>query len=742
MNLLSIYNLRSAAVFAVLFTIGAAAAAADTVIAPGAMSLWYEQPGVQPMKDGLPIGSGRIGALVLGGAQIDTLPFNDISLWTGDANPSGNYDTMGGYQAFGNVVVSLPAVTAFSNYKRWLDLSDATAHVSFQSGETTFSREYFASHADNVIVEKLTANAPGSCTGSIDLTDAHNAVITANGRTITSRGQLSNGEVYEAQLTIINSGGTLSDSGESISFKGCDSLILILGAGTDYVMDYARHYKGSDPHAAVTAAVTAASAKPFSKLEVNHIRDYRAFFDRVTVDFGTSHSSRVALPTDQRKVLDDKGDDPGLEALQFQYGRYLTIASSRPGSLPINLQGLWNDSNTPPWHSDYHTDVNIQMAYWPEEPTNLAECTQPLIDFIASQAPSWRLQTAADPTWSLPSRQVRGWDVRTSLNINGGMGWNWIKGDGAWLTRNLWEHYAFTGDKVYLAKFLYPILKEETEFWDDHLKAMPDGTLVVPNDWSPEHGPTEDGISFDQELVRDLFTNYIKASEILRVDGDYRARITDLREKLVLPKIGRWGQLQEWMEDIDDPNEHHRHTSHLFAVYPGDQINLVDTPALAKAAEISLIHRGQEGDSNAEWALAWRTSLWARFHEPERAHGLIAMFISKESYPNMFGSLPEVQLDGDYGMTAGIAEMLLQSQADDIELLPALPKSWANGYVTGLRARGGYTVNETWKNGELTSAVVRAALSGRITVRYGTGSVVLKLKAGQSATLGANLSSQ
>jgi alpha-L-fucosidase 2 len=705
---------------------------------PGKLSIWFDHPGSSPLTEGLPIGNGRLGALVLGGTASERLPFNEISLWTGDENPSGNYDTMGSFQAFGDVMISLPSTIAPTRYRRLLDLSTSTAHVDYDSAGTSFHREYFVSHPDQVIVEQLTASKPGSYTGSIALTDAHKGTISVSGHLITSHGTLSNGEMYEAEVEILHLGGTMSATDTGITFAGCDSLTVVLGAGTDYVMDYARHYKGNDPH--VAATVAAAASKSFAALEADHVRDYKALFDRVTADFGKSASDRTALPTDQRKRLDKQGDDPEQEALQFQFGRYLAISSSRPGSLPINLQGLWNDTNNPPWHGDYHTDVNIQMCYWPEEPTNLSECTQPLIDYVASQIPAWRIETANDPTWKLASGPVRGWDVRTSLNINGGMGWNWIKGDGAWLARNLWEHYAFTGDKKYLSGFLYPVLKDETEFWEDHLKTLPNGTLVVPKDWSPEHGPTEDGISFDQELVWDLFTNYMKASDTLGIDSDYRAKVSALRSKLALPKIGKWGQLQEWMEDIDDPNEHHRHTSHLFAVYPGDQINLVDTPDLAKAAETSLIHRGQEGDSNAEWALAWRTSLWARLHEPERAHNLVAMFESQESFPNMLGDLGPMQMDGDFGITAGIAEMLLQSQAGDIELLPALPSGWATGDVTGLKARGNYTVDESWANGKLIKATITPASTGPITVRYAGKTTALTLTAGKPVVIGPSLS--
>ena len=688
---------------------------------PPGLALWYEHPAASGMNEALPIGNGRMGGLIYGGTASERIALNEDSLWTGADNPSGDYGQMGGYQLLGDLHLALPDQALWTQYQRSLDIGNALAHVTYQVGGVTFHREYFASHPDQVLVERLTADKPGAYTGTIALTDAHGSPSSAAGNTIMVAGKLSNGMGYETQVRLLADGGTVTAESGTLKFTHCNSLTLLIAAGTSYAMDYSKRYLGDDPHARVTQQLQAASAKPYEVLKAAHLHDFHSLFHRVELSLGTSPAARLALPTDARKVLATDGSDPELETLMFQFGRYLLISCSRPGSLPANLQGLWNDRNDPEWYSDYHTNINVQMNYWPAEVTNLSECHLPFLDLVVSQIPAWRLTTQTAPEYALaPGVPVRGFALRTSHNITGGMGWNWDKTANAWYCQHFWEHYAFTGDKQYLRTMAYPVLKETTEFWEDHLKALPDGRLVVPQGWSPEHGPVEDGVSYNQEIVWDLFTNYLEASRVLGVDAQYRAKIAMLREKLVVPKIGKWGQLQEWMEDVDDPNDHHRHTSHLFGVFPGRQFTLDATPDMVQAAKVSLVARTDGGDAR-EWSFAWRTALFARMGDGDDAHREFdQLFSNRNTCLNLFCQHPPMQADGNFGITAGVAEMLLQSEARAIHLLPALPTAWANGHVNGLRARGGFTVSQTWQGEKLKTATILSSLGGTCTLRYGT----------------------
>jgi alpha-L-fucosidase 2 len=440
------------------------------------------------------------------------------------------------------------------------------------------------------------------------------------------------------------------------------------------------------------------------------------------------------LTTDRRLAAYATGAlDPELEATLFQMGRYLLIASSRRPGLPANLQGLWNDSNTPPWSSDYHTNINIQMNYWPAEPANLPECALPLFDLVMAMREPSRAATRA------AFGNTRGWTARTSHNIFGGHGWEWNIPANAWYALHFWEHYAFSLDKTYLRDVAYPMAKEVCEFWVDHLKKLPDGTLVVPNGWSPEHGPREDGVAHDQQIVWELFTFYVKMADDLAIDREFRNQIAAMRDKLAGPRIGRWGQLQEWMTDRDDPKDQHRHTSHLFAVYPGSQISLTRTPDWAKAASISLQARGTSGDSRREWAWAWRSNMWARLGDGDRAHAMLRNLFTYNTLPNLFGNHPPMQLDGNFGITAAICEMLLQSHAGEIHLLPALPKAWPTGSVKGLRARGGFEVDIDWHDSRLLNATIRSTTASTTHVRYAQQAVDLNLTPGMTKRLNGTL---
>ena len=709
----------------------------------------YDHPAASWMTEALPIGNGRLGAMVFGGADAERIQFNENSLWTGREVNTEDSSALGSYQAFGDVHLSLPGHALPTGYRRDLDLRRAVAGVAYQSGGVTYRREYFASHPDQVIVGRLTADKPGAYTGTIDLTGTHGEAVVGKEHGLTFSGALDNGEHYEAQLRVVNDGGTLQVEGESLAFRNCNSLTFFLAAGTDYAEDRRRHWKGDDPHARVTQQAEDAERKPFADLLAAHERDYQALFGRVSLDLGTSAPARAALPTDQRLSAYAKDDaDPELNALYFQYGRYLLISSSRPGSLPANLQGLWNDSNSPPWHCDYHSNINFQMNYWPAEVTNLSECHLPMLELIKAQIPAFRDQTRDAAEFQLGARPVRGWTLRTETSPWGGTTFKWNTTANAWYCRHFWEHYAFTGDKTYLKNVAYPVLKETTEFWEDHLKALPDGTLVAPLGWSPEHGPTEDGVSYDQEILWDLFTNYCASADVLDVDREYRAKVSAMRDRLLVPKIGHWGQLQEWMEDRDDPSDQHRHVSHLFAVYPGHQISPSATPRLVAAAKTSLEARG---DGGTGWSRAWKIAYWARFGDGDHAYLLLKNLLHPVlstgmdyadgggTYGNLFDAHPPFQIDGNFGATAAIAEMLLQSQSGFIQLLPALPRAWPEGAVTGLCARGGFEVGLKWQAGKLLSATVHSITGTACQVRYGERAVALTLTPGSTRVLDGNL---
>jgi len=566
-------------------------------------------------RNAYPIGNGRLGATVFGEPQRERIQFNEDSLWV------GNEDCTGGYQPFGDVHVELPHAE-FSDYRRELDISRAVHTISYRSGGVTYKREYFSSHPAQVMVFRFTADKPGSLSGKVSLANEHELPVATTGDTLTMTGDTSKfwwWQVHlndpkrllgsreyasdknidldlEARLRVLHEGGAVKTEDNAVLFEKCDTVTLLLAADTSYLNRRDKGWKGPHPGERVGAQLAAAAKRPYPELLAEHLADYQGLYGRLALDLGGTPASVTAPPTPERvkaySELVKKGDpaaDRDLEALLYQYARYLMISCSRPGegALPANLQGLWLINKRPAWRCDYHTDINVQMNYWLTGPSNLAECFVPLAEWIDSIREVRKEET----------RKVlevdRGWLMRSENNVFGGSTWHFQKGDSAWLCQNLWDHYAFTQDRDFLERHAYPVMKEISEFWVDHLKELPDGTLVAPDGRSPEHGPEKsDGVTYDQQLCWDLFTNTIEASRVLGIDAEYRDQLIAKRAKLLGPKIGKWGQLQEWMEDIDDPADKHRHINHMIAVYPGRQIHPTTTPKFAEAAKVGLVARG------------------------------------------------------------------------------------------------------------------------------------------------------
>jgi len=722
--------------------------------APGPLCLWYDQPAKAWMTDALPIGNGPMGAMLFGGTDLERIQFNEISLWNGDRMPrleNKEEEDMGYYQAFGDLFIRLGHDPAeVSNYRRQLDIDSAIHSVEYDYKGVHYVQTAFASHPAKAIIVHLTADKPACYTGRVWLTDMHGADIELADNRFHAVGKLPNGFEYEAQLQVLNQGGTLERATPQnawkspmaplgLSIEECDSLTLVLGTGTNFAQDFSKEWLGEHPHARVTRNVDATAGMSVDELLAEHVEDYQSLFRRFSINVGKTDPGLAARSTLERMraYTLDKASDPELEALVCQFGRYLLISCSRPGSLPANLQGVWNHSNEPAWAGDYHSNINLEMNYWPAETTNIAECHVSFIDYVNSIREISALNTRHH------YGDVRGWTVQTMNNACGISYWKWNPPGSAWYAQHLWEHYAFGRNKKFLRETAYPILKEVCHFWEDHLVRRPDGTLVTPDGWSPEQGRygPEEGVTYDQEIIYDLFTNTIEAADELGDDKEFRDRIAAMRDDLLKPAIGRWGQLKEWEEDRDDPEDTHRHVSHLFALFPGRQISMALTPKLAEAARVSLNARG---DESTGWSRAWKINFWARLGDGNRAHKVLRGLINLVGetnmiygtsggglYSNLLCSHPPFQIDGNLGATAGYCEMLVHSHANEIQLLPALPDEWATGSIKGLCARGGFEVDMSWEDGRLTRAVIHSKSGQPCRVVYGDSTWELETTAGR-----------